>query len=694
MRSHLRGYSIGDSCTNRFCQFGQNSAIQRYNMYSNSKMIVFANMNINTGIAAYFVVDQGKETNVALIKISTDHAVSVVKSKACAPASDGLDQITECGGTKKTTATPYTDSNNNTYYVVKDHLKLQPGYAVKITSYNPGKTGLEPLFSQTYYCDSTKDHHDYDYDNNKDLPQFMFYVPIRVLQGFNQVNYKVYKIALDENGKSKTMKPELIDDKQSAQKNIVSEEGKCIYVDMNRPELRIDKNFFNPVVFSNHDAQASGEAKNVVYIKQSPLKLQGTLGDKGGFNWKFRINESQVNEYLIYGDLTSDNTRPFSVTIPCEDGDRLDWAASDYVGNQPDHIADLNGEPYQPTYHDQYYIYLDNVKPKLSVKCEASENIDQQAKQTGDSLSIPYSTDSANQLFVNIAYSDMRSEPSGNTPAKPGKIQQHSIKINGKEYDPGTPLKAYAPLADYDNNDNQFDYYKIDVTARDYAGNVSATSCAFEFPHSDDADEIPSFDDVTDKTDKKSEKDKLRVNLDRNVTKEDASNPTTSKVFPGEDFTLPECMFKAPDGKVFNGWILHDTGRDVLHAVGESFIVKKDLTFKASWVDTPSLQTAPVTVTYEKNGGTNGFDTLVTLPKGSTYTLPKCSFTAPDKHAFKAWSVNGVTHQPGDTVTVSENTLVTALWAPIVSPSITPDTPIAYPQECTSVQGATAEDTM
>ena len=34
------------------------------------------------------------------------------------------------------------------------------------------------------------------------------------------------------------------------------------------------------------------------------------------------------------------------------------------------------------------------------------------------------------------------------------------------------------------------------------------------------------------------------------------------------------------------------------------------------------------------------------------------------------------------------------MWAPIVSPSITPDTPIAYPQECTPVQGATAEDTM
>lgn len=680
------------------------------------------------------VVDQGKETNVAVIKITTDHAVTVEKSKVCAPAGDGLDQITECGGTKKTTATPYTDTNNNTYYVVKDHLKLQPGYAVKITSYNPGKTGLEPLFSKTYYCDSTEGQHDYDYDNNKDLPQFMFYVPIRVLQGFNQVNYQVFKIACDENGKAK-MPLELIDDKQSAQKNIVSEEGKCIYVDMNRPELRIDKNFFNPVVFANHDAQAPGEAKNVVYIKHSPLKLKGTLGDKGGFNWKFRINESQVNEYLIYGDLTSDNTRPFSVTIPCEDGDRLDWAASDYVGNQPDHIADLNGEQYQPTYHDQYYIYLDNVKPTLKVECESSEKIDQQAKQTGDSLSIPYSTDSRNQLFVNIAYFDKRSED----PAKPGKIQRHSIKINGKEYDPGTPLKAYAPLAYYDNDDNQFDYYKIDVTAVDYAGNVSATWCSCKFPHSDDPDEMPSFHDVEVKTDKKSEKDKLKVNLYRNVTKEDASNPTTSKVFPGEDFTLPECMFKAPDGKVFNGWILHDTGRDVLHAVGESFIVKTPLTFKASWVDAPGTQSAPVTVTYEKNGGANGVDASVTLPKGSTYTLPKCSFTAPDKQAFKAWSVNGATHQPGDTVTVSENTLVTALWAPIVPPSVTlppagetpgttdtttpgttdtttpgetvenpqgststpeaeqptiPDTPIAYPQECTSVQGATAEDTM
>lgn len=694
------------------------------------------------------VVDQGKETNVAVIKITTDHAVTVEKSKVCAPLGDGLDQVSECGGTKKKPiATPYTDSNNNTYYIVKDHLMLQPGYAVKITSYNPGKTGLNPLFTKTYYCDSTEDHHDFDANDNA-LPEFIFYVPIHVLQGFNQVNYQVFKIACDEHGKAK--KPlELIDDKQSPNKNIVSEEGKCIYVDMNRPELRIDKNFFNPVLSSNHDVQAAGESRNIVYIKKSPLKLKGTLGDKGGFTWKFRINESQVNEYLIYGDLTSDNTRPFSVTIPCEDGDRLDWAASDYLGNQPDHIDDLDGKQYQPTYHDQYYIYFDNVKPKLSVECDSSEKIDQQANQTGVNLSIPYSKDDGNPLFVNIAYSDMRSKASGNTPAKPGKIQWRSIKINGKEYDPGTPLNAYEPIKeDYDDSHHTY-YYRIDVTVADYAGNVSAKSCVFDFLHRDeDDDDMPSFDDITveppvQKT--------YPVSLDGNgvTAKEDASAPTSSTVLSGEEFTLPECMFKAPDGKVFNGWILHDTGRDVLHAVGDSLIVKKPLTIKASWVDAPGTQSAPVTVTYEKNGGTNGCDAAVTLPKGSKYTLPKCSFTAPENAAFKAWSVNGATHQPGDAITVNENTIVTALWestTPAPSPLPEQSTPssgttsgsdngatagdagtvgtaggagaagagaagdagaastpansnaavqtVPYPQECTPVQGATAEDTM
>ena len=60
---------------------------------------------------------------------------------------------------------------------------------------------------------------------------------------------------------------------------------------------------------------------------------------------------------------------------------------------------------------------------------------------------------------------------------------------------------------------------------------------------------------------------------------------------------------------------------------------------------------------------------------GTSYTLPDCeteiAFTAPEGMKFKAWSVNGKEMQPGDKVTVTGYTLVTALWRPYTSVTVT-----------------------
>ena len=45
-----------------------------------------------------------------------------------------------------------------------------------------------------------------------------------------------------------------------------------------------------------------------------------------------------------------------------------------------------------------------------------------------------------------------------------------------------------------------------------------------------------------------------------------------------------------------------------------------------------------------------------------TYHLPACTFTAPSGKQFKAWQVDGQELQPGQTITVSANVTVTALW--------------------------------
>jgi hypothetical protein len=72
------------------------------------------------------------------------------------------------------------------------------------------------------------------------------------------------------------------------------------------------------------------------------------------------------------------------------------------------------------------------------------------------------------------------------------------------------------------------------------------------------------------------------------------------------------------------------------------------------------------TVTFDANGGT-GTIAAETVTGGATYTLPACTFTAPEGKTFFAWSVKigdaeAVNKQPGDTITVTADTTVTATW--------------------------------
>ncbi len=72
------------------------------------------------------------------------------------------------------------------------------------------------------------------------------------------------------------------------------------------------------------------------------------------------------------------------------------------------------------------------------------------------------------------------------------------------------------------------------------------------------------------------------------------------------------------------------------------------------------------TVTFDANGGT-GTIAAETVNSGATYTLPDCTFTAPEGKIFKEWSVKigdaeAVNKQPGDTIEVTADTTVTATW--------------------------------
>lgn len=78
-------------------------------------------------------------------------------------------------------------------------------------------------------------------------------------------------------------------------------------------------------------------------------------------------------------------------------------------------------------------------------------------------------------------------------------------------------------------------------------------------------------------------------------------------------------------------------------------------------VTPPVTPAEKVTITFDKNGGT-GTMAPVEVKKGSDYTLPACTFTAPTNQEFKAWEVAGAEKAVGDKITADANKTVKALW--------------------------------
>ena len=500
------------------------------------------------------------------------------------------------------------DVNGNTVFKMREELKIYKGYAVKITSFNPGKNGLKPLSSDVYYCDASRCEEGEEYGKDEN-------VRFNILQGFNHVNYKVYKIALDQKGNAikKDGKVEL------KEENLISEKGKCIYFDKEAVQLDMDKNFFNPTDDSN------------LYVRKSPLVMKGVVGDKGGFNWHLRINESIVDEYLIYGDLKSDNSRPFEVKIPFEDGDRLDWAAKDYSGNgMPGDIKDSEGNIVQKALRTQYHLYLDDVKPEVTISKDSVEN----------GQAIPYDTDK--KLYVGVT--DKR------TNGKEGKIQEKEIFINGKPYIAGTDLDRYGNAP-----------YEIKVVAKDYARNTTV--------------KIVSFDPEQDKL---ADKENAKVTVKFHAGGGEGTMAPAS-IVQGEDFALPECTLKAPKGKVFAGWRVEEANAFMdgvsrtqgsassaekedlkgLRQPGEVLNATKNLDITAVFKNAKPVE--KITVNFEKAGG-QGSTQPMEVEKGSTITLPQNGLKAPAGKEFAGWLVSGTLMQPDTQVTIKDNMTITAQW--------------------------------
>ena len=114
----------------------------------------------------------------------------------------------------------------------------------------------------------------------------------------------------------------------------------------------------------------------------------------------------------------------------------------------------------------------------------------------------------------------------------------------------------------------------------------------------------------------------------------------------------------APSGKMFDKWVV--TGvvvADANNATTTFVMPAGNVTAEATYKDIPVVT---YTVTFDANGGTGSMAAASGV--SGDYVLPVCGFTAPNGKQFKAWSVNGSEKAVGDKITVSANTVVTAIW--------------------------------
>ena len=174
----------------------------------------------------------------------------------------------------------------------------------------------------------------------------------------------------------------------------------------------------------------------------------------------------------------------------------------------------------------------------------------------------------------------------------------------------------------------------------------------------------------------------VKVNVTFNGNTGSGSMPD-KEVVKDSEFTLPVCSFTAPADKEFDKWSVTVTGFPAVDKMpGESIVAGSDVSVTAMWKakTVPPVPPVPVpdkaNITFNKNGGNGNMD-LIQVEKGSNYTLPVCSFTAPTDKEFDKWSViigsaTAVDKQPGEGIVASDNVAVTALWKEKAAPPVPP----------------------
>ena len=480
------------------------------------------------------------------------------EAEEASPYASSYGNIIELGEGELTKQKPQDPSKMDTnkmffdqekgQYILNDNMIVRKGYALRVTTFNPGKTdmldgngvyskadiekiqktapNIKVLSQKTIYCDS----------RNIQDGRSAQSVLMSALDGFNIVRYQVFKFktndkgeAIDKDGKlvddpsklvllGKDGKEYIGDDKSNVE--AIKEDGAMLFIDTKPVNLSMDKNYFNP------------SKSNKIYVRNPEFYLKGKISDKGGFNWEMRVNESVVDNYLIYGDLHIDNTRDFNIKLDVKDGDIMDWGMKDYKANGfPDEVKDMDGNVFLKTGYSSmnakavgvhYQFLYDNVKPTV----EMSED---------GNISIEY----AKNKFIKFNIFDKRDNN------KDGEIQEQHIYVNGKEY------KSLDDIKDIKDSE-----LKIKFVVKDFARNTTVK----EFNLDKNTGTVELI---------KPEKVKLTIDNKEN------------ELVKGEDFVLPAYNGEVAEGYQFDGWEI--SGVKDKKESGYVLFVTKETTIKPTF---------------------------------------------------------------------------------------------------------------
>ena len=176
-------------------------------------------------------------------------------------------------------------------------------------------------------------------------------------------------------------------------------------------------------------------------------------------------------------------------------------------------------------------------------------------------------------------------------------------------------------------------------------------------------------------------------------------NMDATQVDKNSNYKLPECTFTPPADKVFDKWSVAIGSAQVVDKnPGDEIVASDNVTVTAKWKAKPIPK---VNITFDNDGGAGSMD-AVSIDKGSSYTLPVCTFVPPAGKEFDRWSVTvgsapAVDKKPGESVTASDNVTVKAMWKEKTLPVMAKVTLYAegvagYPQVIEVKRGETLGD--